>query len=587
MNETAPPVPHSEVTELILDRLRYILDGNGGNPENIIPVGQPEFTCYKFPAHVFIRLKSKVTMRHEHGKNTEYPAVTSQEEFRHKTQDVTQIIAQQDMRRQQVIDIIRARPDRGFGLNGKTIPLKGFTQNLVWHEECGACNHSGKMKCPRCDGRTREVCPTCHGSRLSPCPRCGGVGRIQSPQGQQPCTQCNSTGRIPCAACGSQGQIPCRGCGGSGKTICGACHGRGYNSHIAHIEVEATLESSFEPEEMPKLLSHLIGHKAEELFINSELFFCTPPGPKTPALLKAPMGFGEIDSGGDEKAAEEEERRARNYAGGVIPLDFYLGAYFGIFEFTIEGEPTAITVIGEGARPLSSSHFLERLTIKGIKALKRAAHGSLEPVADVARACRYKIWRSVMTEAVLAKPARVIATDLQKQYPVGVSPKTLMEMANSAITVLRHVTRVPRYLGMLTGQAILGLFCAYYFFHGGQKSLAYAANGLAQNFSVNLSPDMYLAILYLANALFVYLGYAGSKYMGQAWGRRAQKKIVESVMKDLKAFNAAEGGGANELGSAVGFSSRDLAELPPAGLMKWWSLVLSVLIVGMCLFLKG
>ncbi len=571
---------HAEVTELILDRLRYILDGNGGNPENVIPVTTPEFACYKFPVHVFIRLRSKVTMRHEHGKNTEYPAVTSQEEFRHKTQDVAQIIAQQEMRRQQVIDIIRTRPDRGFGLNGKTIPLKGFTQNLVWHEECESCNHTGKMKCPRCDGRTREVCPTCHGSRLSPCPHCSGVGRIQSPQGQQPCPQCNGTGRIPCATCGGQGQIPCRGCGGTGKTICGSCHGRGYNSHIAHIEVEASLESSFEPEEMPKMLSHLIGHKSEELFINNELFFCAPPGPKTPTLLKGPLGLGQADPDQAEKQAEEEERRERNYANGVIPLDFYLGAYFGIFEFNIEGEPTAITVIGEGARPLSSSHFLERLTIKGIKALKRAAHGSLEPVADVARACKYKIWRTVMAEAVSAKPARVIAADLQKEYPVGVSPKTLMEMANSAITVLRHVTRVPRYLGMLTGQAMLGLFCAYYFFHGGQRSLAYAANGLARYFSINLSPDMYLIILYLANALFVYLGYVGSKYLGQIWGRRAQKKIIESIMKDLK-----PSGGYND-GSTFGDNFGDLTELPPAGLMKWWSLLLSILIVAMCLYLK-
>lgn len=571
--------PHGNIVELILGRLQYIVDGNGGNPENIVAVGTPQYTCYKFPAHTFIRLSSKVSMRHEYGKNTDYQSVDSQEEFRHKTQDVVRIIAEHDVRRQQVIDIVLARPDRGFGLSGKTIQLKGFTQNIVWHEPCEECHHTGKMTCPRCDGRARELCATCHGSRQSNCLRCGGIGRIQSPRGQDPCPQCNHTGRIACTTCGGQGQIACRGCGGSSKTTCGACHGRGHNSHIAHIEVEAALESKFDPESMPPILSHMISHKSQELFANRELFFCDAPTKPFPQLLKSPLflnNTGENHSTNKDDD-EETERLARSYAGGVIPLDFYIGAYFGIFEFSVDGESIPVTVIGEGARPISSSHFLERLALKGIKALKRAAHGSIEPVADVKRACGFKILRQVMTEAVLAKPSRIIASHIHKEYPIGISSKTLMELANSAITVLRHVTRMPRYLGMLVGQSFLGLFCSYYYFHGGQKLLAYFSNDIAKYFSLNLSPDMYLTILYLANAVIIYLGYVGAKYLGRVWGRRAQKKIVECILTDIN----------NQNSESKGFSAQDLAELPAAGIMGWWSLILSVLIVAACLFLKA
>lgn len=77
-------------------------------------------------------------------------------------------------------------------------------QDKVTHQNCSACNGSGKRDCFICDmGRQR-------------CPNCSGSGRYV---GYGSSTRCS--------LCYGQGHVKCRTCSGSGKQLCTVCKGVG------------------------------------------------------------------------------------------------------------------------------------------------------------------------------------------------------------------------------------------------------------------------------------------------------------------------------------------------------------------------
>ncbi|OIN85524.1 MAG: hypothetical protein AUJ12_09075 [Alphaproteobacteria bacterium CG1_02_46_17] len=510
--------------ERALKRMKGLLKGNGVDDLSVVTLGeQMEVRPYRFAARVQIKLVPQYGVRLETGKNMTAELAVSQEDFQKKIQNSIYDARTIPEKRQMIVDFIYSRTDKGFGIKDQAVTFRQLTRDLVQHEQCQPCSHSGKVACPRCHGKGVSVCPSCRGVRQMPCTRCAGSGRRQTPQGLQPCDLCRSSGKVPCTFCGAQGQVKCRGCAASGDIACQKCAGTGWLSHLAHIKLEGQIHFDFDRINLPDRLVALVEDRGSFLVSKGDLEATLRPQP-----LQAPVNEGigsQLVSSGKE-------------ADDQILLEYDVTCPYGSIEFDVAGRKIPALLLGWQARLIEAPAFLEDYTKTGMEALKAAASCRGDVVDLLKRASRFAIWQDVISQVVASGNLRKISLVILNRYTAGVSKEIIREMLIYTDRAVRGVTRQARYVGMAGGLSLYAGLSIWYFLYGGRD--------LVPQTIPELVPDLSLPIC----------GLLMGTLAGQVTAFFRQRQVFQDIVRteNLK------------------------IRLPRAGRIIWWSLLGSILI---------
>lgn len=532
------PLADPRLLERALRRMRSLLKGNGVEDLSKIELGGlMNVRQYRFPASVEVKLVPKYGIKIEPGKNMLAELVVSQDDFQKKVHHAVLDARQIPEKRQHIVDFIFSRADKGFGIKEQMVTFRDLTRDLVRHEQCQACNHSGKQPCPKCRGIGMVTCLQCRGIRQVNCRKCGGSGRMKTAHGLQPCDMCRADGKVPCAACGAKGQVRCRSCAATGKLACQKCSGTGWLSHLAHVKIEGQVRFFFQREGLPPRLVALIENKAA---------FLVSKGDIEVALRKQPVVAPQITGMGDDvsRAAPSHEPE------DMVILEYDATCPYGELDFVAEDRTIPAVLLGWHARLIDAPAFLEDYTRNGMDAIRAAAEGKGAPASLLQRAGRYALWREMITQVLLSGNRRKIASVMMNRYTVGISGERLLDMAGVTNRAVRRVTFVSRVAGLVLGLLIYGGVAFWFFWMHGRGQL-YELLSLQLPEIVKMAVDI---LLLLGGALVANLCGRVAAIFSQ---QRAFSGLVDAAV--LK------------------------AKLPHSGQMVWWALGGSFIITAFLL----
>lgn len=430
-------------------RMKSLVNGNGVDPDQVSIDEYEDIRQYRFPARVQIKLVSRFGVRIEPGRNTLAELAGSKDEFQKKIHGIILTTRTTREKRQQVIDFIFSRSDKGFGIESQRTLFKNLTHDVVMHEQCHTCAHSGDTACPRCHGKGGITCSRCRGRRQIHCTKCGGSGHMHTPQGSRPCDMCRASGNIPCSLCHSRGLMKCNGCAASGRVRCQKCSGTGWLSHLAHIELEGIIHFGFDRTNLPSRLAELVADRGATLVKRGDLSV-----DMVPDVLPGTKPDDDLESGTEPVNREEDT---------MIYIDYDVTCPYGPIHFKVADRVVPAIMLGWQARLIDAPPFIEDFTKTGMEAIREAASGTGPLIELLHKACRFAVWRELISQILLSGNLKQVMDVLFNRYPTGLDYKHMQELIPQADLAVRLVTRRSRYIGMSAALvAYLGVVFLYY-----------------------------------------------------------------------------------------------------------------------------
>lgn len=421
--------------EAAVELLRQVVRGNGIKPEDV-QYHSFEGEVLHFEIFEHFAIEPKVFEKLLHGKENGH-AVGSRQEARNKVQTAIGKAARDPDVRHATVEILKQRPDRGFGLDDQYIPFDRLRQTFVAHELCSVCGGSMRMVCQSCQGNGRLRCTKCHGSKEMICPRCHGRRHDNTPQGQKPCPRCRGRGKAKCDLCSAAGALPCRPCKSSGQVACKNCSGTGWLSQVLSLEMRARSRFYYEAEKLP---------------------------PELPPLLDSLRG-AMVTEGHCEAVINEEIERAKELDNAskdeeyLIPYNVRLP--WGDIKFLLQEQELPAKLFGFQPSLIHAPPFLETAAAPGLRALNEAALTG-NAAAKIAEAVRFRAVAEAILAAAQMRPRRALDS-MHKKYPFGFRPETLKDMLQKGDRALKRATKGPRFIGLALGLAgTAALYAAYY-----------------------------------------------------------------------------------------------------------------------------
>lgn len=491
-----------------LKRIKSYLRGNAHGLKDVRISDSAGVKTFRFRADVQIKLVPQYGIKVEPGKNMRAELAVSQEDFQRKIQGAVHEIVTVPQKRQLVVDFVFNRSDKGFCIKDQAVKFKSLARDLVQHEQCSSCSHSGYVPCPRCRGQRMETCPNCRGTRQMPCSKCGGSGRRQTPQGSMPCDFCHGQTRISCTMCGAQGQVKCRGCGARGEVACQKCSGTGWLSHVAHIEFQGRVHFSFEKHKLPPRLVALIEDRGAFLASRGDLEASLRP---QAAIQTHTAGEGTLRQ--DSVDTFED----------TVLIEYDASCPFGALEFEADTKKIPAILLGWQARLIESPSFLEEYTRPGIEALSEAGQGKgqVNIVSLLKNAARYAIWKELLSQVLQSGNLRKVSQIMLNRYETGVSRECIVHMVKSADRAIRSVTRLPRYAGIVLGLLVyIGIAYKVY------------ADGARLDLATFFGIDAHSASSHVLDIGLTLCGITLGGALGQLGAWIAQKRAFSGIVAD-------------------------------------------------------
>ncbi len=513
-----------------LKKMQGLVKGNGLKTSDVSLSAAPEDTAvrlYRFKARTFLKLAPEYGTKTEAGRNTKGELMASQADFNHAIEQVVIDARTIPEKRKQIIDFMFARTDKGFGIKDQRIKFHFLTRDFVQHEKCITCKNTGRVGCGKCQGHGVTPCVNCHGRRQTVCPRCRGTTKIHTPKGLIPCQFCRADGKVNCPKCAGRGQTKCTICAASGALQCQPCAGSGWLSHMAHIETYAQIFFDFDRQNLPPLLINLIERNAGKLVEKNDIEV---------ALTQGWVGQDKIARGDtpNQKNAETEPD-------DMIWLDYDAICPYGPITFILKNKTVAANMFGFQARLNDCPPFLDGMTKIGQQALIDASTGHGDVAEKIRKAAKYNLLRDILTQTIRLKHPIKTQQLMMSKYSAGIKDYTFTELIAAADLSVRHITRKPRAIGLLSGLALYAGVTIFYIMAGGRQMLTIPTIGL-----------------WTIDALWLPFGIMLGLMGVQILGRWAQNRALQGIVPDEVLKRA----------------------LPKIGSTLWWAIGLSVLIFG-------
>lgn len=490
-----------EIIQRALDRVKFLADGNGIDPETI--------TLQKFAGEVLyfeacsrFTIKPTIAEKSVPGKEPG-EACGSAADLRMK---ITTAIEKTTINPEIIgylSDILEQREDKGFMIEGLTIKLDRLARKFIHHNSCTLCT-SGKILCMACQGAGAQNCTRCRGHRTIVCPQCRGTKTSRQQDGSTgTCRKCNGHGESQCTACRATGKNKCTPCQGSGRTACQKCNATGIISEIAFVTFEASPDFAYDADSLPPDVPKLIDQLGRLLAVREHAEI---------QILK------EKNQARIQREYETTER-VKIRDGLMVPYDVYLP--FGDIELQMGAATDGIVLAGKlfGLHPrlVHLPPFLEGPLGPGLDRLTQAANNLGSVRANLEEAMRLRaIGDAVIAAATL--PPKKASQAIRGRWALGLRPDVAHKMVQMADKAVQNLTRKARVLGLVAGLVLTALFLTFYLV-GPLRPLA-AGQGLH-----------HLALLALDLVLVVVAGYA-TILLSQLAGRRALSALLEKIAPD-------------------------------------------------------
>lgn len=513
---TGPGAPSGldpEIATLALRRIRALVEGNGEDAASVrvLDAGGSVLT---FEATTRLTLKPRLSETSKPGKQTGGETMASREDMKKAAGDLTDHSTSDPEARAAVIQAFRARPDRGFGLDGQSVPLPAPKKTWMVHEKCPVCGGGGAGACRTCNGNGRVQCIRCHGHRQIPCPMCRGQKQVPGPSGQKVnCTRCRGDGRAPCDLCQQTGRIRCRTCSGSGKAPCQPCHGAGWQTHFMHAEIVAETRFLYDRKALPPEVVRSVDSLGAKLAAQGHASI-QPGTPAAPAAAGGPPAPG----------------------GGAIDIPYRVSLPYGGISFSIKGKPVQARLFGLKGKLLGAPPFLDGLIREGARRLHEAGEGRGNVAEKVRQAASFRAIAETLAAVSSASP-RKAAMIVRRAYPFGLSGQMAETLVRDAGAAIRRITRRPCRIGLAAGLGLAAAWLAAWL-PGGVREAVLPLLPPAPA----MEPASDAAALLLA-AIAVYLSIHAAAGLAL---RRALGNLLKGVPRAVSA-----GGGALEMAGCV------------------------------------
>jgi hypothetical protein len=499
-----------KLIERALKRLQGLVKGNGLRVEDV-SVESCTAKVYPFTAKTVLKLTPRYGVRVEPGRNTASELATSQEDFQ-KELSLSLVRARTEpAKRKVIVDTVFMRPDKGFGMKNQKMTFDALARNLVMHEGCPACSHTGKLQCAKCYGHGVLTCQNCQGRRQTVCPQCRGTGHTPTANGHQTCTKCRGDGKVSCIKCHGRGQVQCAVCKASGTLSCKKCVGTGWLSHLAHVEIESLISFDFQRDVLPPEVANMVESLGARLVEKGDVEVTLRPAP--------------LHNQTQDKEPDD-----------MIFIDYDAKVPHGNIQFRFKNRIIPATLFGYHGRLIEAPAFLDDLTKKGQSVLLEASKGFGNVAGKIARAAKYKMLQEVIVQTALRKTPRKALETLTAKYPMGITADRLLELSTLADAALQAITRKARLVGSASGLGIYFAFLLFYFVGNFRISL-----GLA---------GVPILALDLLDFVFLPIGFYSGVLGAQLLALLARRKALSSFLKPEVLGNT----------------------LPKAGEAVWWSL---------------
>lgn len=481
-----------------LMRMKGLVKGNGLAEEKVILLDTPENTdikIYRFKARTSLTLVPQYGTRTEPGRNTTAEVVSSETEFRNTMAQIARDIRTQPQKRQQIVDFIFKRSDKGFGIQEQRTKFHSLSRDLVQHEKCNSCANTGKSTCAKCHGKTVVPCPKCIGKRYVLCPRCRGSTRIDTAKGTVQCTFCRGDGRVNCKTCGARGQIKCQNCAATGNTQCRICAASGWLSHLTHVEIYAQINFDFDRSNLPITLVQAIDRNPSKCVAKHDIEISVA---KTKTLHDIPA----------LPTHQEPD--------DTIWIDYEAISPFGPMTFKINDQERAGYLFGFQTRLLEFPFFMDALITSGVEALEQAARERKNIRPYLVKAVKYRLIADVIAQTLWIKNTVKAKRFLQDKYPTGLNPETIAHMVDLIDATLRNITRLWRTIGLVIGFIVFAIILEIYFLSDGREY--FKSLGIPETLLTIADSAMF--------PLGVALGILGSKFAAK-W---SQDKVLHKIV---------------------------------------------------------
>lgn len=517
-----------------LKKMQGLVNGNGLSPDKVSlcePIEDTAIKMFRFKARTRLKLVPQYGIKIETGRNTVAELMPSEAEFKRGLSNIAIDARTNPIKRQQIIDLIFARSDKGFGIKEQRIKLQSLNRDFVQHQKCLPCANTGRMQCPKCYGKATKLCPRCQGRRFMKCPRCFGTSKVQTSKGAIPCQFCRGDGRVSCTVCATRGQIKCDICAATGSIACKPCAATGWLSHLAHIEVHAQIIFDFDKENLPALLASSIQKNPSRCVEKHEIEVAfKKPIPSAQVLFDKngqPINPALVDAEPDD----------------TIWIDYEALSPFGSIAFHLDTEKVAGFLFGFQIRLIEFPPFMDVLTAEGQTALIAAAKSTTDRRGLLEKAAGYRYVKDVIAQTALIKNVPKTKYFLSEKYATGIDKIKLNGLVDATDLTLRLITRTWRVIGMILGLILFTGIVEYFYLGGGRLSLKLM--GLPE-----IAVILFDALLF---PLGVLMGIYSSKYIAKWSQNKALDGIVDTQI--LK------------------------ATLPKSGKILRWSVILTILIL--------
>ena len=514
-HEPAPPPPliDEKSRGKALEKMRVLTRGSGIRPDQIT-INEVKAQLLSFEAKGFVRLATNYTTSSVPGKIEKGEQIGTWQAFEAAMANMTHETQRDPGKRQNIIDIILKRPDKGYAARDQIIKLDSLARDFVAHESCPICNTTGKTSCGKCAGQGMVTCQTCHGRHNILCPNCRGKGSINQGGKMVPCVKCRGKLRIQCPKCGGRGNMKCGVCKGSGNVSCIKCNSTGYISHIAHVDIIGHLHFDYDRQGLPIELTKLMDAFAPKYVEKKDMEV---------SVLTGPWEEGEAPE--------------------TIPIGYKVTVPYGEITFNLGPKKRATCImLGHNGDLIKGPDFLYDLTKKGQVLLDKASKGEGNVGANLRSAAKYRVLRDAIIVTASTGGGggnsagqghlRSGLSKLLSKYPVGISSDRLLQFMMQAHQAMQIITRKPRIIGLALGTITYTLIAFGYFMKGEAAIGPYLADIPLDKILLKIGIDI---ILLLAGAAIVTgaAQFAAARALKASLNGLAAPRTIKNIMPRL------------------------------------------------------
>lgn len=489
----------SPVIKTAYKKLCGLCIGNGLRKKDIV-LKSVDGQIFPIKAEVKVEPDVKTKSHERKGKVSGDKVFRSKADMDAALEDLKESLTKNRNIFQTIIKQVQSRPDKGIGLDNKTLPLKTLDQSYVYYDPCSVCHEQGRTTCPSCHGNKQIPCIRCQGRRNVQCAVCGGSGNISGPDGgQKTCPRCQGRSQIPCDYCHGRGQTKCDRCGGAGSSTCANCGGAGVNSQVTQIQIQAKLDCEYKIDNPAGQKTYGLENILDDL------------GPDIVLKKMAKI---------TESEAEQDER-------GLPILNYILKMPHARMMFHVKQKETEAIVTGYSSQftkiPALLDAFIEpAVSFSSSKKAKSA------PITALNKIGRIKIFRQAMA---LTSQSSVNATadKLEHKYKGLMSQDLIGRIALQTNILLNKSLRKPRVFSA----SVLGLFaagiCGGFYIGPGLSYFSEALGSVLEPLTQTL-PDIRISDLCSFGLLAVLWAIAAP--LNKAISRAYFKKRIGRVLPD-------------------------------------------------------